>query len=353
MYESVRCMWMRGGTSKGAYFLADELPANRDERDQLLLNIMGSPDARQIDGIGGADPLTSKVAIVQNSQRDDVDVDYLFLQVFVDQAVVSDAQNCGNILAGIGPFSIERGLVAVKGDKTTVSIFMQNSGQIALEEVATPGGKVSYRGDSRIDGVPGTASAIPVTFKDSAGSSCGSLLPTGRAKDVIEGIELTCIDNGMPVVVMCASDMGISGEESREQLEQNEALRTKLESIRLQAGSMMNLGDVTHKSVPKMSMVSAARNGGCISTRTFIPHRCHASIGVLGAVSVATACLLKDSPAHALANLAEGKSKTLSIEHPVGEMSVILDVNNQLEVENAAILRTARKLFDGEVFSSR
>lgn len=352
MYESVRCMWMRGGTSKGAYFLADDLPTDRDERDQLLLNIMGSPDARQIDGIGGADPLTSKVAVVQNSQRDDADVDYLFLQVFVDQAVVSDAQNCGNILAGVGPFSIERGLVATQGDETTVSIFMQNSGKVALEKVATPGGKVSYLGDARIDGVPGTSCAIPVAFKDSAGSSCGALLPTGKAKDVIDGIELTCIDNGMPVVIMRASDMGISGEESREQLEQNEALKTKLESIRLEAGPMMNLGDVTHKTVPKMSMVSAARNGGCISTRTFIPHRCHTSIGVLGAVSVATACLLEESPAHALAKVAEGKSKILSIEHPSGEMSVILDVNDQLEVENAAILRTARKLFDGDVFSS-
>jgi 4-oxalomesaconate tautomerase len=345
-------MWMRGGTSKGAYFLADELPADSSERDQFLLDIMGSPDARQIDGIGGADPLTSKVAIVQSSQRDDADVDYLFLQVMVDQAVVSDAQNCGNILAGIGPFSIERGLVPAENNETTVSIFMQNTGQIALEKVATPNGKVSYQGDARIDGVPGCASAIPVTFKDTAGSSCGALLPTGNAKDIIDGIEVTCIDNGMPVVVMRATDLGISGEESREQLEQNEVLKTKLESMRLQAGQLMNLGDVTHKTVPKMSMVSVAKNGGCISTRTFIPHRCHASIGVLGAVSVATACLFKDSPAHLLANLPEGHSKTLSIEHPIGEMSVILDVNSQLEVENAAILRTARKLFDGEVFSS-
>jgi len=352
MYDSVRCMWMRGGTSKGAYFLADELPADSSERDQFLLDIMGSPDARQIDGIGGADPLTSKVAIVQSSQRDDADVDYLFLQIMVDQAVVSDAQNCGNILAGIGPFSIERGLVPAENNETTVSIFMQNTGQIALEKVATPNGKVSYQGDARIDGVPGCASAIPVTFKDTAGSSCGALLPTGNAKDIIDGIEVTCIDNGMPVVVMRATDMGISGEENREQLEQNEVLKTKLESMRLQAGQLMNLGDVTHKTIPKMSMVSVAKNGGCISTRTFIPHRCHASIGVLGAVSVATACLFKDSPAHLLANLPEGHSKTLSIEHPIGEMSVILDVNSQLEVENAAILRTARKLFDGEVFSS-
>ena len=352
MYEAVRCMWMRGGTSKGAYFLAEDLPADTRERDQFLLKIMGSPDARQIDGIGGADPLTSKVAIVQQSKHDGVDVDYLFLQVYVDQALVSDAQNCGNILAGVGPFAIERGLVPAKEEQTTVSIYMQNTGQIAVETVETPFYKVIYQGDARIDGVPGTSSAIPITFKDTAGSTCGALLPTGNQVDIIDGVEVTCIDNGMPVVILSAADMGISGEEGREELEQNQGLKTKLESIRLQAGERMNLGDVTDKTVPKMSMLSPATKGGCVSTRTFIPHRCHASIGVLGAVSVATACMLPDSPAHALANIANGKRKTMSIEHPIGEMTVILDIDETGTVENAAILRTARKLFDGEVFSS-
>ncbi len=350
MSNAIRCMWMRGGTSKGAYFLADDLPADTAERDQLLLRIMGSPDSRQIDGIGGADPLTSKVAVVQKSARPGVDVDYLFLQVFVDQPIVTDAQNCGNILAGVGPFAIERGLVDAKNDETTVTIYMENTGQIAIEKVATPKGKVNYQGDDNIDGVPNSASAVPVTFTDTAGSSCGALLPTGNQVDIIDGIEVTCIDNGMPVVVMSAEAMGISGNESREQLEQNEELKTRLESIRLQAGPMMNLGDVTHKSVPKMTMVSPAKSGGSISTRTFIPHRCHASIGVLGAVSVATACILPESPAHSVANIPAGQSKTMPIEHPIGEMTVILDLNEHNEAENAAILRTARKLFDGEVF---
>ena len=352
MYESVRCMWMRGGTSKGAYFLADDLPTDRNERNQFLLKIMGSPDARQIDGIGGADPLTSKVAIVQKSEREDADIDYLFLQVYVDQALVSDAQNCGNILAGVGPFAIERGLIAAEDKQTTVSIFMQNSAQIAVEKIATPNFQVSYQGDASIDGVPGSSSAIPVTFKDTAGSTCGSLLPTGNEVDIIDGLEVTCIDNGMPVVILRATDMGVNGDESRDELEQNETLKIKLESIRLQAGKMMNLADVTNKTVPKMTMLSPPRNGGCVSTRTFIPHRCHASIGVLGAVSVATACILPGSPAHSLANIPQGSNKTMPIEHPIGEMTVILDVNDQGEVKNAAILRTARKLFDGEVFSS-
>lgn len=351
MSESARCMWMRGGTSKGAYFLAEDLPADLAARDAFLLRIMGSPDPRQIDGIGGADPLTSKVAVVKKSTRPGIDVDYLFLQVFVDQAIVTDAQNCGNILAGVGPFAIERGLIAAQEGETHVTIFMENTGQVAIERIATHNGAVIYRGEARIDGVPGTASAIPVTFKDTAGSTCGSLLPTGNPVDLIDGIPVTCIDNGMPVVVIKAEDMGITGTETRDQLEQNEPLRKKLESIRLQAGPMMNLGDVSKKSVPKMSMVSPATRGGAISTRTFIPHRCHASIGVLGAVSVATACMLPDSPAHALATISADARKVMPIEHPIGEMTVILETNDRGDVENAAILRTARKLFDGEVFA--
>lgn len=351
MSDGVRCMWMRGGTSKGGYFLASDLPVDTAERDAFLLRVMGSPDLRQIDGMGGGDPLTSKVAVVKRSDRDDADVDYLFLQVFVDQAIVTDAQNCGNILAGVGPFAIERGLVAAQNGETEVRIFMENTGQIARARVSTPEGQVSYVGDACIDGVPGSSAAVPITFEDTAGSSCGSLLPTGNAVDVIEGVEVTLIDNGMPVVVMRAEDMGISGTESREELEANTVLREKLEAIRLKAGPLMNLGDVSAKSVPKMSMVSYATNGGALSTRTFIPHRCHASIGVLGAVSVATAAVLPGSPAAAIAEVPEGARKMLSVEHPIGEMSVILDMDARGQVASAAILRTARKLFDGEVFT--
>ncbi|SEB03066.1 4-oxalomesaconate tautomerase [Marinobacterium iners] len=351
MSDGVRCMWMRGGTSKGGYFLASDLPVDTAERDAFLLRVMGSPDPRQIDGMGGGDPLTSKVAVVKTSDRDDADVDYLFLQVFVDQAIVTDAQNCGNILAGVGPFAIERDLVAAQNGETEVRIFMENTGQIARARVSTPEGQVSYVGDACIDGVPGSSAAVPITFEDTAGSSCGALLPTGNAVDVIEGVEVTLIDNGMPVVVMRAEDMGISGTESREELEANTVLREKLEAIRLKAGPLMNLGDVSAKSVPKMSMVSYATNGGALSTRTFIPHRCHASIGVLGAVSVATAAVLPGSPAAAIAEVPEGARKMLSVEHPIGEMSVILDMDARGQVASAAILRTARKLFDGEVFT--
>lgn len=350
MSDGVRCMWMRGGTSKGGYFLAEDLPSDEAARDAFLLRVMGSPDVRQIDGMGGADPLTSKVGVVKRSERDGVDVDYLFLQVFVDQAIVTDKQNCGNILAGVGPFAIERGLIPATGDETKVSIYMENTGQVAVADVKTPGGVVSYAGEAAIDGVPGTSAPIPLEFKDTAGSSCGALLPTGHVVDTVEGVEVTMIDNGMPVVVMRGADLGITGDEAPEDLEANEELRAKLEAIRLACGPMMNLGDVKEKSVPKMTMVTAPKAGGAVNTRTFIPHRCHKTIGVLGAVSVATACLLEGSPAQALAETGDGAERSLSIEHPTGEMTVIAKLDEAGTPVSAAILRTARKLMDGEVF---
>ncbi|WP_198474549.1 4-oxalomesaconate tautomerase [Aquamicrobium zhengzhouense] len=347
----IRCMWMRGGTSKGGYFLAEDLPQDTAARDALLLRVMGSPDLRQIDGMGGADPLTSKVAVVRKSEREGVDVDYLFLQVFVDRPIVTDAQNCGNILAGVGAFAIERGLVDAKDGETDVRIFMENTGQVAIATVSTPGGRVTYRGEAKIDGVPGTSAAVPIEFMDTAGSSCGALLPSGKEVDVIDGIEVTMIDNGMPCVVMRAEDLGVTGYETPVELEANAELRQKVEAIRLKAGPIMNLGDVAEKSVPKMTLVAPAREGGAISTRTFIPHRAHSSIGVLGAVSVATACLLPNSPAAAIANVGSGQTRTLAIEHPTGEMSVVATLDEAGGVKSAAILRTSRKLFDGIVFA--
>ena len=347
---TARCMWMRGGTSKGGYFLKSDLPADPAARDAFLLRVMGSPDPRQIDGMGGADPLTSKVAIVSASDRPGIDVDYLFLQVFVDQAIVTDAQNCGNILAGIGPFAIERGLVSAKDGETRVTIFMENTGQVAVATVQTPGGTVRYAGDAKIDGVPGSHAPIPLEFRDTAGSSCGALLPSGHAVDIINGVPVTLIDNGMPCVVMKATDVGITGYEDRDTLDADTALKAKIEAIRLAVGDKMNLGDVTEKSVPKMMLVAPPRNGGAVTVRSFIPHRAHATIGVLGAVSVATACLIPGSPAADVAQPPEGSRKTLSVEHPTGEMSCVLELDDAGNVATAALLRTARKLMDGVVF---
>lgn len=346
--DGIPCLWMRGGTSKGAYFLASDLPADPAARDELLLRIIGSPDPRQIDGIGGADPLTSKVAVLSPATRTDADVDYLFLQVFVDQPLVSAAQGCGNILAGVGPAAIERGLVAAKDGETRVRIHMVNTGEVAVATVQTPDGKVSYAGTTEIAGVPGQAAAIPLMFQNIAGSMCGALLPTGNQVDVIDGVEVTLIDNGMPCVIMRASDFGMTGQESREQIEANTAIKSRIEAIRLKAGPMMNLGDVRDASVPKMTLVSAPTSGGAINTRSFIPKRVHASVGVLAAVSVATACLLSKSPAAALANIpADGQ---FAIEHPTGSLEVFLDIAPDGTVRGAGTIRTARKLFEGIVY---
>jgi 4-oxalomesaconate tautomerase len=354
MLRAIPATLMRGGTSKGLYFHARDLPGERGTRDRVLLAAMGSPDERQIDGVGGAHPLTSKVAVIGPSTREDADVDYLFLQVFVDKAEVSDSQNCGNILAGVGPWAIENGLVAVAGPTTPVRIHMVNTASVAVAHVPTPGGAVEYEGDARIDGVPGTAAGISIDFLDLAGSSCGALLPTGSAVDRVDGIEVTCIDNGMPVVILAASDFGLTGAESPQALEANAALKARIEKIRLALGPRIGLGDVAKKTVPKMSLVSPARHGGALETRTFIPHRVHEAIGVLGAVSVATACRV---PGTIAARLAGGEASSgvrrLDIEHPSGFFTIELDVTldgERVRVNRSALLRTARKLMRGELF---
>ncbi|MEI9989197.1 MAG: 4-oxalomesaconate tautomerase [Rhizomicrobium sp.] len=356
MLTGIRCMVMRGGTSKGLYFLKSELPADDAARDRFLLRAMGSPDTRQIDGMGGADPLTSKVAVVSPPSRPDADVDYLFLQVVVDEARVDSSQNCGNLLAGIGGYAIERGLVPATGDVTPVRINMLNTQSIAVAAIETPGGVVNYEGAARIDGVPGMAAPIPIDFLDVAGSSCGALLPTGNARDVIDGVEVTCIDNGMPVVLMRAADLGKTGYEDPEDLEADAALKARVEKIRLALGPKMNLGDVLKKTVPKMCLIAPPRNGGAVHTRNFIPHRVHKAIGVFGAVSVATACVLEGSVADGVAVVdRNAKPLRLDVEHPTGFFTVEMEISTGpkgLEIRRSALLRTARKLMDGTVFAA-
>ena len=356
---AIPCLLMRGGTSKGAYFLERDLAADIPTRDRVLLAAFGSPDARQIDGIGGADSLTSKVAIISPPTRPDADIDYLFLQVVVAEPRVDASQNCGNILAGVGPFAIERGLVQPTGDLTRVRIHMVNSQSIAVATVPTPGGVVTYAGDARIDGVPGTAAPIVIDFLDVAGGSCGALLPTGRVRDTFAGLEVTCIDNGMPVVLIRAADLGVTGTEAPKALEADKALKAKVDAIRLAAGWAMNLGDVTAKTVPKMSLISAPTAGGVISTRTFIPHKVHDAIGVFGAVSVAIACLIAGSVADGIADISGAKpsadgSQTVDVEHPTGFFTVAMvvgaDGQGAVSVQRSALLRTARKIMAGRIY---
>jgi 4-oxalomesaconate tautomerase len=353
---AIPCTFMRGGTSKGLYFLKPDLPSDLAVRDAWLLAAMGSPDPRQIDGMGGAHPLTSKVAVVSRSERPDADVDYLFLQVVVNEARVDAGQTCGNILAGVGPFAIEQGLVVASRPATDVRIHLVNTGALAVARVQTPGGVVTYDGDVRIDGVPGTAAAVTTDFLDIAGSSCGALLPTGRVIDTIDDVELTAIDNGMPVVVMRAADLGKTGYESPDELESDEALKARIEAIRRAIGPRMNLGEVAGKTTPKMCLVAPPRRGGAICTRTFIPHRVHEAIGVLGAVSVATACVTPGSVAADVARFAHRRPpETLDVEHPTGVFTVAMEVEvegAQVRVRRAALVRTARKLMAGQVFAA-
>jgi len=403
------------------------LPADAAERDDLLLRIMGSPDPRQIDGIGGAHPLTSKVAVVAPSGRasspgqpdaagePETDVDYLFLQVGVDAATVSDRQNCGNLLAGVGPFAVERGLVPADPKSTSVRIRMLNTGSVATATFPTPSGKVSYAGSTAISGVPGTAAAVVLEFPPApsptdsspvrnsaggggnaaarqqsgrlagaldrlepaqradeqgaslAGGAAGrSVLPTGRVRDAVDGVAVTCVDNGMPVVVVAATDLGCTGYESVAELEGDADLVARVQVLRIKAGELMGLGDVSATTVPKVSLVAAPADGGAICTRTFIPLRVHESIGVLGAVSVATAVLLKGAVGHDLAVLrpateagvpggvgAPAGRARLDIEHPSGSLGVEVEVDAGCDpprVLRSGVVRTARKLFDGTVF---
>ncbi|WP_405836171.1 4-oxalomesaconate tautomerase [Streptomyces sp. NBC_01518] len=346
----VRCMLMRGGTSKGAYFLAEDLPADPAARDDLLLRVMGSPDPRQIDGLGGAHPLTSKVGVVSVSEDPEADVDYLFLQVAVDRPEVTDRQNCGNILAGIGPFAVERGLVAPGDGETSVRIRMLNTGELAIASFPTPGGRVDYSGAAEISGVPGTAAPVVIEFPQ--GTS--PLLPTGRVRDVVAGIEVTCVDNGMPVVQIAAAALDVTGYETPADLEENVTLADRLREIRLAAGKLMGLGDVEHTTIPKLSLLAPPRDGGAVMTRTFIPVRCHTSIGVLGAASVAAGLLVPGGVGEGIAEVPV-QSDRIRIEHPSGFLDIETSVDAGSEgaapvVRRTAVVRTARKIFDGTVF---
>ncbi len=347
--REVPCALMRGGTSKGAFFLASDLPADAAERDALILAAMGHGE-RQIDGIGGGTPLTTKVAIISPAKDAAADVDYLFGQVVATESRIDYAPTCGNILAGVGPFAIEHGLVSARAGHTEVRIRMVNTDSHCTAVVRTPGGRVRYDGDTAISGVPGTAAPVLLSFAGIAGSSCGALLPTGRTRDVVDGVAITCIDHGMPVVLMRAADLGVSGYEAPQALDDDATLKARIERIRLQAGPLMGLGDVTNKVVPKMTLVAPAIDGGTVHTRTFIPKRCHDAIGVLGAVSVATACVLEGAVTDGIAPRSRAREQDLSIEHPSGEFTVRLALGTQAGVfEAVALLRTARALFRGAV----
>jgi 4-oxalomesaconate tautomerase len=353
-------MHLRGGSSKGLYFNAKDLPTDEATRNRVILAaIEGSDrgDARQIDGLGGGSALSSKVAIIAPSHTEEADLDYFFVQVMVGKGTVSTTQTCGNILAGVLPFAIESGMIEAHHPTTTAKINIVNTGGLCEVMVETLQKQVNYAGNTRIDGVLGTAAPIVCNYLDTEGATCGALLPTGNAVDTIDGKELTCVDNGMPVVLLRAVDFGLSGYETKEALDSNDALKIQLESIRLQAGKMMNLGNVAQQSIPKMCLLSPPQYaGGLVNTRMFIPHVCHDAIGVLAAVSVATVCLMPHSIAENIATLPfdnQVSSQNFSVEHPSGELTVSLEFtseNGRFKIQKSGVIRTARLLSRGEVF---
>ena len=346
----IPCSLIRGGTSRAAFFRRDDLPADEAARDRLLVRIMGGPDALQVDGIGGGHPLTSKVAVISPAADGEADLDYLFLQVDPRKQTVSAVQNCGNILAGVGVYAIHKGMVCIAGAETVVRVRMLNSGGLCHLLMQTPNGALQVEGDAAIDGVPGTAAPVVCNYQNIAGSACGALLPTGNPLDLVDGVEVTCIDNGMPVVVLRAADFGLTGLESPEELDADAALKARLEALRLALGPRMNLGDVAAKSVPKLCLASPPQHGGLVMTRTFIPHVCHKAIGVLGAVSVATAGLLPGSVAAGMSAVPAGNPKTAAVEHPSGAFTVRLELDESNQVRAAGVVRTARLLFAGEAY---
>ncbi|MGH6814810.1 MAG: 4-oxalomesaconate tautomerase [Hyphomicrobiaceae bacterium] len=351
--RAIPCIFMRGGTSRGPYFRSCDLPADQAMRDRVLLAVMGSPDVRQIDGLGGADPLTSKVAIVSPSQRPGLDVEYLFAQVSIGKALVDTSPSCGNMLAGVGPFAIERGMVEVKSDLTPVRIYDINTNSRIEATVQTPGGRVRYAGDSAIDGVPGTAAPVALDFLDAAGAKTGKLLPTGKVRDVIDGIAVTLIDVTVPMMIARAQDFGLDGHEGREHFAADRAFFARMEAMRRQAGRMMGLGDVADKVIPKTAILAAPRSGGHIASRYFTPDKLHAAHAVTGGACVAACSVLDGSVAEGLTSMAAIHAETIVIEHPSGVIDIGLVRHGRgtdMQIERAGVLRTARKIMAGEVY---
>jgi 4-oxalomesaconate tautomerase len=351
--RSIPCWFFRGGTSRGPFFRASDLPSDPSTRDAVLLAVMGSPDRRQIDGLGGAHPLTSKVGIVSPSERAGVGLDFLFAQLQPEGDAVDTTPNCGNMLAAVVPFAIEAGMITTGSSATTVRVHTVNTGMDADITVSTADGSVDYDGSTRIDGVPGTSAAVSIAFLDTAGSVCSALLPTGNVLDVIDGLPVTCIDNGMPMVLIEAGQLGRTAHESVEQLNADSELRERLEKLRLAAGHAMGLGDVSARNYPKMCLLAKPAGGGTILTRCFIPHVCHDAIGVLAAVTVATACVMPGTVASPIAaGIGAELTATVSVEHPTGEFAVELerDPSEPTTVTRSALVRTARLLMRGDVF---
>lgn len=352
--HAIPCYLMRGGSSKGPYLNIADLPADPAARDAILLSIMGSPDYRQIDGLGGAEFLTSKVAMVGTSSRPCIDVDYLFAQVAIDAPIVDTEPPCGNMLAGVGPYAIETGLVAATDDVTRVMIFNVNTNAVIEAIVQTPQGQVNYEGDVEIDGVPGSSAPVVLNFSNVVGGKTGALLPTGNACDTIEGVEVSCVDASMPMVLIQAASIGLIGDEDAGFFSSNKEVMARIESIRLIAGERMGLGDVSDTVVPKVGLLSKAAAGGTIRSRYLTPHSLHAAHAVTGGICVATAACMPGSVANEIANVTTENKQRIVIEHIAGKLEIMLEIEAEgtlWTIKTAGVVRTARKIMSGIVYA--
>lgn len=352
--QHIPCTFMRAGTSRGPFLDLRDLPTDPAERDTILLRIMGSPDKRQIDGLGGATTVTSKVVMVQPSDREGIDVDYLFAQVFIEKAIVDTKPTCGNMMSGIAGFAIERGWVKANDSETSVMVYNLNTDSIIEMLVQTPGGQVNYiEGDLSIDGVPGTGAPILMNLFGIEGGATGKLFPTGHRKDSIQGLEVSVVDAGNLILLIKAADFGLNGLEDHAFFEQNTALMRRMEAIRQEAGVLAGLGDVSDSVLPRIALLSSPRDGGSIKSQYFTPHSFHQTHAVSGAVCIATACKAEGTVAAEIAHVSDQYVEEIVIEHPVGIIPVHIEVAGKGEafrIVKAGILRTARKIMEGNVY---
>jgi len=352
MYQTaIPCLLMRAGTSRGPFFRKEDLPTDIQARDEVLLTAVGSPDPRQIDGLGGGDTLTSKVAIISRSNRPGVDIDYLFAQVSVDEARVDTNPSCGNMLAGVGPAAIEMGLIEASEGTTRLVIFNENTNSRIESVVQTPGGRVQYDGDTKIDGVSGSGAPIFMNFMDVVGSKTGALFPTGAAQDVINGTPVSCVDVAMPMVLIRLSDLGRAADENPAALCADQELMARIERIRREAGARMGLGDVSGMVIPKIALLSEPEHDGHIRSWYLTPHSLHAAHAVTGAVCVASAGAISGTVANEIAINHYNSQDAFVIEHPSGKIAVRLSLENEDETYDvvAGTVRTARLIMRGEV----
>ena len=356
--NSIPCVIMRGGTSRGPFIRMKDLPSDQAQQADILLSLMGSGHALQIDGIGGGDPLTSKVAIVERSSHPGADVDYLFAQVDVVNKRVDFNPNCGNMLSAVGPYAIETGLVEPQDGTTVVKVHNLNTQRLIECHVPTPGKQVQYEGSVTISGVPGSAAGIQLSFLDIMGSKTGQLLPTGKACEEIEGVEVSCIDAATPIMLLRAESVGLTGDESPAELDGNIPLLTRLETLRREAGLRMGLGDVSQSVLPKVVLISAAETAAhTLNVRYFVPHRCHKAIAVTGAMAIAAAINVPGSVANHVAisshKLAAGQLLSqIVLDHPSGSIELTAEYRNQnaFDLARVSLIRTARKIMSGQIF---